>query len=309
MTGEAPGAGRVAAARPRPLRVRLRRWAGLAFISPWLLAFIGFDAIPIVSGFYHSFTDWSITGSRTRFLGLANYSEAFTRDPLFWKAVSNTLYYIGFSLPLGILLAFTLALLLNRKIRGTTIYRTIYYLPAVVPTVAATIVWTFIFETRRGILNWILEALHLPIVRWLSDPAWAKPALIIMSLWGLGGSVVIYLAGLQGVPQEMYEAAEIDGAAGWQRLLRITVPLMTPTIFFNLMMGLIGAFQVFNSAFIMTGGGPFNATLFYMLHLYNHAFRYFRMGYASALSVVLFVVVLTLTAIVNRTSDRWVYYS
>lgn len=309
MRGQAPSAGRVAAARPRPLRVRLRRWVGLAFIVPWLLAFVCFDAVPIISGFYHSFTDWSITGSQTRFLGLANYAEAFGRDPLFWKAVSNTLYYICFSVPLGILCAFTLALLLNRNIRGTTAYRTIYYLPSVVPTVAATIVWTFIFETRRGILNWLLEALGLPIVRWLSDPAWAKPALIIMSLWGLGSSVVIYLAGLQGISQEMYEAAEIDGAGAGQRLLHITLPLMTPTIFFNLMMGLINAFQVFNAAFIMTGGGPFNATLFYMLHLYNHAFRYFRMGYASAMAVVLFVVVLALTALVNRTSDRWVYYS
>ncbi|MCL6429911.1 MAG: sugar ABC transporter permease [Anaerolineae bacterium] len=304
-----PVAGRAAAARPRPSRGWLRRWVGLAFVAPWLLAFVAFDAIPIFSGFYHSFTDWSITGSPTRFVGLANYREAFTRDPLFWKAVTNTLYYIGFSVPIGIVTAFSVALLLNRRIRGTTLYRTIYYLPSVVPTVAATIVWTFIFETRRGILNWVLEFLHLPIVRWLSDPAWAKPALIIMSLWGMGSSMVIYLAGLQGVPQELYEAAEIDGASGWQRLVGVTVPLMTPTIFFNLMMGLINAFQVFNSAFIMTGGGPFNATLFYMLHLYNHAFRYFRMGYAAALAVVLFVVVLTLTAIVNRTSDRWVYYS
>lgn len=309
MTGRAPSAGRASTARPRPLGLRLRRWVGLAFIAPWLLAFIGFDAIPIVSGFYHSFTDWSITGSRTHFLGLANYAEAFGRDPLFWKAVTNTLYYIGFSVPLGILFAFTLALLLNSKVHGTTFYRTIYYLPSVVPTVAATIVWTFIFETRRGILNWLLELLGLPVVRWLSDPTWAKPALIIMSLWGIGGSMVIYLAGLQGIGQEMYEAAEIDGAGSWQRLLRITVPLMTPTIFFNLMMGLIGAFQVFSSAFIMTGGGPFNATLFYMLHLYNHAFRYFRMGYGSALGVILFVVVLALTALVNRTSERWVYYS
>lgn len=301
--------GRAVMTRPRSLRVRLRRWVGLVFVSPWLAAFIMFEAIPIVSGFYHSFTDWSATGKATRFVGLANYREALTRDPLFWKSVYNTVYYIGFSVPLGIIAAFALALLLNRPIRGTTLYRTIYYLPSVVPTVAASIVWIFIFETRRGILNFALELLGLPPIRWLSDPTWAKPALIIMSLWGIGSTMVIYLAGLQGIPQELYEAAEVDGATGWHKLVRITVPLMTPTIFFNLVMNLVTAFQVFNSAFIITGGGPYNATLFYMLHLYDNAFRYFRMGYASALAVMLFVVVFGLTLFVYRTSDRWVYYS
>jgi len=296
-------------ARPRSLRVRLRRWVGLVFIAPWIVAFVMFEAIPILSGFYHSFTDWSATGTATRFVGWANYREALTRDPLFQKSVYNTIYYIGFSVPLGILTAFILALLLNRPIRGTTLYRTIYYLPSVVPTVAASIVWIFIFETRRGILNFALELLGFPPIRWLSDPTWAKPALIIMSLWGIGSTMVIYLAGLQGIPQELYEAAEVDGATGWYKLIRITVPLMTPTIFFNLVMNLVSAFQVFNSAFIITGGGPFNSTLFYMLHLYNNAFRYFRMGYASALAVLLFLVVFGLTLFVYRTSDRWVYYS
>jgi len=301
--------GRAMTARPRSLRVRLRRWVGLVFIAPWIVAFVMFEAIPILSGFYHSFTDWSATGTATRFVGWANYREALTRDPLFQKSVYNTIYYIGFSVPLGILTAFILALLLNRPIRGTTLYRTIYYLPSVVPTVAASIVWIFIFETRRGILNFALELLGFPPIRWLSDPTWAKPALIIMSLWGIGSTMVIYLAGLQGIPQELYEAAEVDGATGWYKLIRITVPLMTPTIFFNLVMNLVSAFQVFNSAFIITGGGPFNSTLFYMLHLYNNAFRYFRMGYASALAVLLFLVVFGLTLFVYRTSDRWVYYS
>lgn len=309
MSVEMRSRGRVSVARPRPLRMRLKRWIGLLFVSPWILAFIMFEAIPILSGFYHSFTDWSATGKATRFLGLANYREALTRDPLFWKSVYNTVYYIGFSVPLGIIAAFVLALLLNRPIRGTTLYRTIYYLPSVVPTVAASIVWIFIFETRRGILNFVLELLGLPAIRWLSDATWAKPALIIMSLWGIGSTMVIYLAGLQGIPQELYEAAEVDGATGWHKLVRITVPLMTPTIFFNLVMNLVTAFQVFNSAFIITGGGPYNATLFYMLHLYDNAFRYFRMGYASALAVMLFVVVFGLTLFVYRTSDRWVYYS
>ena len=309
MTAQYGSGERIDVIRP-PRRRTLPRWLiGYVFISPWLLAFVAFEAYPILSGFYHSFTDWTATGRAERFVGLDNYVEAFTRDPLFWKAVSNTIYFIGVSVPLGIIAAFALAMMLNSKIGGTTIYRTIYYLPSVVPAVAAVIVWIFIFETRRGILNFGLELLGLPAIRWLSDPAWAMPALIIMSLWSIGASMIIFLAGLQGIPQELYEAAEVDGANGWHHLWRITVPLMTPTIFFNLVMSLVAAFQAFNNAFIMTNGGPNNATLLYMLHLYNNAFRYFRMGYASALAVALFVIVFGLTLFVYRSSRRWVYYS
>ncbi len=309
MTAQSVSGGQVTTTRP-PRRRKLPRWLiGYIFISPWLLAFVAFEAYPILSGFYHSFTDWTATGRAERFIGLDNYVEAFTRDPLFWKAVSNTIYFIGVSVPLGIIAAFALAMMLNSKISGTTLYRTIYYLPSVVPAVAAVIVWIFIFETRRGILNFGLELVGLPAIRWLSDPSWAMPALIIMSLWSIGASMIIFLAGLQGIPQELYEAAEVDGSGGWHSLWRITVPLMTPTIFFNLVMSLVAAFQAFNNAFIMTNGGPNNATLLYMLHLYNNAFRYFRMGYASALAVVLFIIVFGLTLFVYRSSRRWVYYS
>jgi multiple sugar transport system permease protein len=308
MSVQVESRGRAIGARSR------RRWrqqglVGYVFIAPWLVAFLAFEALPILSGFYHSFTDWSATGKAANWVGFANYAEALTRDPLFWKAVTNTLYFIGVSVPLGIVVAFALALMLNAKIRGSGAYRTIYYLPSVVPTVAAVIVWTFIFETRRGILNFLLELLGLPAIRWLSDPNWAMPALIIMSLWSIGASMVIFLAGLQGIPQELYEAAEVDGAGAWHKLLRLTVPLMTPTIFFNLIMSLVAAFQAFNNAFIMTNGGPNNATLLYMLHLYDNAFRYFRMGYASAMAVMLFIVVFTVTFLVYRSSRRWVYYS
>lgn len=297
--------------RPPILSTRFRRgqWIGLLFVIPWLLSFLAFDAIPILSGFYYSFTDWSITGRETSFIGFANYSEALNRDPLFWKSVSNTVFYIVFSVPLGTITAFSIALLLNVKIRGKSLYRSFFYLPSLIPAVAASMVWTFIFETRRGILNYALELLGLPIVQWLGNPNAAKPALIIMTMWTVGVPMVIYLAGLQSIPQELYEVAEIDGANAWHRLFRITIPLMTPTIFFNFMMSLITAFQVFNNAFIMTGGGPNNATLFYMLHIYNNAFRYFRMGYASALAVLLFLLVLGLTILIYRTSDRWVFYS
>lgn len=308
MATRSLGTERAVTARSVPRR---RRWGfllGYVFIAPWLLAFLLFDAVPILSGFYHSFTKWNALGE-AQWVGTDNYVEALTRDPLFWRSVTNTLYYIGVSVPLGIILAFVLALMLNANIRGQGVYRTLYYLPSVVPTVAAVIVWVFIFETRRGILNRGLELVGLPPVRWLSDPNWAMPALIIMSLWGFGATMIIFLAGLQGIPQELYEAAEVDGAHRGQRLLRITLPLMTPSIFFTLIMNLVGAFQAFNNAFIMTGGGPNNATLLYMINLYNHAFSYFRMGYASALAVMLFVVVFGITVAVYRTSDRWVYYS
>ncbi len=309
MSAQVESGGRAVSARPPRRWWRRKGMIGYVFIAPWLVAFVAFEALPIISGLYHSFTDWSATGKAEKWVGLANYNEALTRDPLFWKAVSNSLYFIGLSVPLGIIVAFALAMLLNSKIGGTGAYRTIYYLPSVVPTVAAVIVWTFIFETRRGILNFFLELLGLPAIRWLSDPNWAMPALIIMSLWGIGASMVIFLAGLQGIPQELYEAAEVDGAGSWHNLWSITVPLMTPTIFFNLIMGLVAAFQAFNNAFIMTGGGPNNATLLYMLHLYNNAFRYFRMGYASAMAVLLFIVVFSVTVVVYRSSNRWVYYS
>jgi multiple sugar transport system permease protein len=296
------------AVRARPALVGRRR-LGYVFIAPWLISFLAFDLIPILSGIYHSFTEWTATGSAARFVGLGNYAEAVNNDPLFWVSIRNTLYYMGVSVPLGIVVAFLLALLLNSDIRGMGAYRTIYYLPSVVPVVAATIVWVFIFETRRGILNYVLELVGLTPIRWLSDPAWAMPALIIMSLWGLGATMIIFLAGLQGIPQELYEAAKVDGATALQRMLRVTIPLMTPTIFFTLILNLVNAFQAFANAFILTRGGPNNATLLYMIHIYDHAFRYFRMGYASALAVMLFVVVFSLTVFVYRTSDRWVYYS
>lgn len=308
MTAQRADEGRAAEARPSRKLFKKKWLIGYIFISPWLISFVMFDLLPIISGFYHSFTEWNALGKES-FIGLANYQEALTRDPLFWTSVGNTFYFIAASVPLGIAAAFFLAMLLNAEIRGSGAYRTIFYLPSVVPTVAAVMVWIFIFETRRGILNYALELVGLPAIRWLSDPDWAMPALIIMSLWTIGAAMIIFLAGLQDIPQELYEAAEVDGANPPQRLVRITIPLMTPTIFFNLIMGLVAAFQAFNNAFIMTGGGPRNATLLYMLHLYNNAFSYFRMGYASALAVMLFLVVFGITVFVYRTSDRWVYYS
>jgi multiple sugar transport system permease protein len=292
-----------------PLTWRFRKYVGLVFVAPWILSFLLFDLIPTGAAFYYSFTDWSVLSPNTTYIGLDNYREMFTGDRLFWKSFTNTLYYTAFSVPLGVIAAFLLALMLNARIRFQGMFRTLFYLPAVVPTVAASIVWLWIFDTRRGILNYALDLVGLDPIRWLTSPEWSKPALIIMSLWTIGGGMVIYLAGLQGIPRDLYEAADVDGAGTLSKLFNITIPLMTPTIFFNLLLGMIGSFQVFNTAFILTGGGPVNSTLFYMLHLYDNAFSHSRMGYASAMAVLLFLVVLALTIFINWTSKRWVFYS
>lgn len=294
---------------------RLSRWRhrhrsleGWLFISPWLLSFIVLDVTALLLNFVLSATDFTVGARMPGWVGLANYRTLFVKDGLVGVSMGNTLYYVALSVPLGMAFAFGVALLLNRPISGRGVFRTIYYLPSLVPVVASAVIWLFIFRSRGGLLNNLLDLLGLGAVPWLSRPEWAKPAMVLMSLWSFGQPMVIYLAGLQGIPIELYEAAEIDGATGAQKLAQITVPLMTPTLFFNLVMGIIGSFQVFTAAFLMTGGGPLNATLFYMLHLYNNAFRYFKMGYSSALAAVLFVIILTLTLVVNKTSDRWVYY-
>lgn len=288
---------------------RYRKYLGLVFISPWLISFLAFDLIPTGAAFYYSFTDWSALSPNWSYVGFDNYREMFTADRLFWKSVRNTLYYVAFAVPLGVVAAFILALMLNANVRFQGLFRTLFYLPAVVPTVAASIVWLWIFDTRRGILNYGLSLIGIDPVRWLTSPDWSKNALIIMSLWTIGGGMVIYLAGLQGIPQDLYEAASVDGAGTLSKLFNITIPLMTPTIFFNLLLGVIGSFQVFNSAFILTGGGPVNSTRFYMLHLYEQAFGLSRMGYASAMGVLLFVAVLAITIFINWSSSRWVYYT
>lgn len=291
-----------------PLTWRMRKYLGLVFISPRLIAFLAFDLIPTLSAFWYSFTDWNVIARSSNWVGLDNYREMFDGDRLYWQSVRNTLYYVGFSVPLGVIAGFLLALLLNTKVRLQGLYRTLFYLPAVVPTVAATILWGWLFDTRQGLINFALGWFGIDAIRWLTSPDYSKQALIIMSLWSIGGSMVIYLAGLQNIPEDLYEAADVDGAGWISKTFRITIPLMTPTIFFNLLLGIIASFQVFNAAFIMTGGGPVNSTRFYMLHLYERAFRDSEMGYACAMAVVLFLTVLLLTFFVNWSSRRWVFY-
>jgi len=292
----------------RRLSIRARRamW-GYLFISPWLIGFLFLWVGATLSSLYFSFTDYSVL-SPPRWIGVANYVKMFTNDRLFWLSVANTAYYICLNVPLQILVGFILALLLNMKVRGMTVFRTIYYLPSVVPIVATAGVWVFLLNPRIGLVNFFLRLLHLPAPNWFQSTVWSKPALIFMGLWGVGGGMVIFLAGLQGIPEHLYEAAEIDGANAWQKLVHVTIPMMTPTIFYNLITGLIASSQVFTQAYVTTRGGPLNSTYFYLLKLYEHAFSYLQMGYASAMAWILLLVILGLTIVLFKTARTWVYY-
>ena len=294
--------------RRRPVLTKSQRVsiAGWLCIMPWLIGFILFTVGPALASLYFSLTEWALVDT-PRFVGLRNFQDLALRDRRFWQAVYNTLYYAFFMIPLSRLLAFFMALLLNQQVYGTAVFRTILYIPEVVAGVGSMLLWMWLLHPQ-GLLNAILARIGLGGIDWLSSTLWAKPSLILMGLWSLGNTMVIYLAGLQGVPVHLYDAAEVDGAGAWSRLRYVTIPQMTPTIFLTLVMGTIGALQVFTAAYLMTDGGPGDSTLFYLLYLYRHAFHYFRMGYASAMAWVLFVTILILTAAQLVLSRRWVYY-
>jgi multiple sugar transport system permease protein len=351
---------------------------GYLFISPWIVGFVVFAAGPVIVSLALSFCKWDVL-TPAEFVGLKNYIK-MTEDPLVRKSLLNTLYYASAAIPLGMVGALGTALLLNQKLKGMRLFRTLFYVPSVTSGVATFLLWSWIFNPEIGLLNrclvpvcpfistsanyaaWLwpfaFVAVAVLVVRqltlrensyvrlvvtyslalvagmaaivawwcvfrgisgafdvlaakppqWLASRDWAMPALIIMSLWGVGGGMLIYLAGLQGIPEELYEAAEIDGANPLQKFRKITIPLLSPTIFFNLIMSIIGSFQVFGAAFVMTGGGPSNATLFYVLYLFQNAFMYFRMGYAAAMAWLLFLIILTLTLIQFKIAPRWVHY-
>ncbi len=294
--------------RPRSGRLaRRENLMGWLWASPWILGFLIFTLGPMVASVYYSFTDFPVI-SPPKWIGIENYRTMLTADKFFFQALKVTTTYAVVSVPLYLIIGFGIALLLNQDIRLLTLWRTIYYLPAVVSGVAVALLWQWIFNSDFGLANWLLRQIGIKGPSWLLDPQWALPALIIMSLWGVGGGMVIYLAGLQGVPTALYEAAEIDGAHALQRFIHITLPMVSPVIFFNLIIGIIGALQTFTQAFIMTRGGPQRATYFFMLHLYNNAFEWLKMGYASALAWVLFFYILALTLLVLRSSSAWVYY-
>ena len=284
-----------------------KQWVGgVVCALPWIIGFVIFGGGPMLFSFLISFCDYDILNP-PRFIGLHNYRWMFHEDNLMPVAMWNTLYMVV-GVPLGMAVSLAMAVLLNIKVRGIAVWRTFFYLPAIVPMVASSILWIWIFNPQGGLINQGLKAIGLDGPLWLQNPQWSKPSLILMGLWGAGGGMIIWLAGLKGIDEQLYEAASIDGANAWQKFLHITIPQLTPYIFFNLVMGLIGTFQVFGQAFIMTQGGPVNSTLFYAYHLFNNAFRYGHMGYASAMAWVLFAVVLVLTIIQFRLARRWVHY-
>ena len=280
------------------------------FISPWIIGFIFLTLGPMLISLYLSFTNFTLSSGSAlpEFNNGANYIKLLTQDPKFWHSLKVTLVYAVVAVPLQLFFGFMVAFLLNLKVRGLPFWRTVYYLPSVTPAVAGAVLWGIIFNPTFGLMNWFLSLVGIKGPGWLASQQWALPALIIMSLWEVGGGMVIYLAGLQGIPTTLYEAAEIDGANSLQKLTRITIPLMTPVIFYNLIIGIIGTFQFFTSVYVLTRGGPADATLFYNLYLYNTAFRYMNMGYASALGWVLFFIVLLITLLAFKSSAFWVYY-
>lgn len=290
-------------------------WKGLAFASPWLIGFLAFTVYPFFGSFYLSLTEYDLFNA-PRWIGFDNYKEIF-QDESFYKSLRNTFYMAGIAVPISLVSSLLMALLLNFKVKGISVYRTIFYLPAVIPIVASAILWTWLLNPDYGLINIFLRSIGLPDPAWLLDPAYTKPSLILMSLWGSGAGALIFLAALQGVPQQYYEAAHIDGANVWYRFWKITLPALSPVILFQLIMGLIGAFQIFTESYILAGGrvdgggslgGPDQSLLFYAVNLYQEAFVFLKMGYASALAWILFIIVLIITAVLLKTSGRWVYY-
>ncbi|MFD1464517.1 carbohydrate ABC transporter permease [Lapidilactobacillus mulanensis] len=286
------------------------RW-GFFFVAPFLIGFVLFMFGPMLFSLIGSFTDYNLT-SKMNFIGLNNFKRMFLNDDLFWKSLYNTAYFTIFNVPLTTLFSIFLAVILNQKLVGMRFFRTIFYLPAVLSGVAVYILWMQLLSPSTGLINTILSWFHITGPSWLFDPNWTKPALIMMKLWSAGGAMLLYLATLQNVPTQLYESAEIDGAGIWQQFRHVTLPMITPIIFYDVITSTIGSFQIFQEAYVMTSngqGGPANSLLFYNLHMWNKAFVGFDMGYAMAMSMVLFMIVLVLTLINLKLAPRWVHYA
>lgn len=282
---------------------------GYLFFLPALINLIFFLGIPILFALYISFTNYNLFNvNNIRFIGLQNYRNLFN-DSLFYKSLANTLYHVLLSIPVNTVVGVSLALLLNNhQLKGLKLFRTTFLLPTVVSGVAVTLLWQWILDPNFGLINSFLMNFGVKGPGWLTDSAWSKPSIVLMKTWSVGGTMMIYLAGLQGIPQTLYDAATIDGAGTFRRFWHVTIPLLSPTIFFNMITGAIGAFQVFAEAYIMTGGGPNNSTLYYAYYLYNKAFADLQFGYASAMGWILMVITLVLTLIAMRISTKYVYY-
>jgi multiple sugar transport system permease protein len=282
---------------------------GVLYISPWILGFLIFTLGPMVASLYLSFTRYNILRPPT-FIGLENYIAVFTRDRLFYESLQRTAYYAVVTVIIGVTGSLLLAVLLNQRLKGTSLLRTFFFLPSLTPIVASALLWGWILHPDLGLLNYALRMLGIPGPGWLNSTEWAIPALIIIALWGSlgGGRMIIFLAGLQGVAQELYDAAAIDGAGTWQRFRNVTLPIITPTIFFNMVLGVIGSFSVFSVAYVATQGGPARATYFYVYHIFTRGFQDNDMGYASALAWVFFAILLVFTAVQFSLQRYWVYY-
>lgn len=290
-------------------RIRFRQnLTGYLFSAPAWLGFLIFAVGPMIASLVMSFTDFRVTG-QSSFIGFANYQNMFFgTDPYFYRALSVTTYYVVLSVPLQITYAFMLAILLNQNVRGVSIWRTIFYLPSIVPVVALSMIWLWILEPDLGLANQLLRLFGLPTSNWIFAQETVIPTLAVMSMWTTGGTTIIFLAGLKNIPKHLYEALSIDGGGFFNRFRHITIPLMTPIIFYNIIMALVGGFQIFAQAHIMTGGGPNNASLFYVFYLYREAFLFSRLGSASAIAWVLFVIIVVITSLVFKSSKSWVYY-
>jgi multiple sugar transport system permease protein len=275
-------------------------------IAPWLLGFLIFLAWPMVRSLYLSFTNYSLLAPPV-WVGFQNYQRIFS-DPDFWQSLKVTLVFALGSVPGGTIIALAIAMVLAQKLRGINFWRTIFFMPSILSSIAVAILWLYVFRPEGGLLNVVLSWFGINGPNWVTSEQWALPALILMSWWTIGGQIVIYLAGLKGIPDTYYEAAEIDGANAWAKFRFVTIPMLSPTIFFNVVLAIIGALQVFDVGWVMTRGGPNKATLFYMINLYERAFRFVEMGYASALAWILFIIIMAITLLVIRSSAAWVYY-
>ncbi|MDN3017253.1 sugar ABC transporter permease [Paenibacillus sp. BSR1-1] len=287
-----------------------KRWdiiVPLLFIAPWIIGFLAFTLGPLLYSLFISFFDWPIVGE-AKFIGLDNYKTMFTEDPLFWESLGVTVKFAALFVPLNIITSLFLAILLNQKVKGYSFFRTFFYLPSVISGVALAMIWAWVYNGEYGILNYFLSLIGVKGPDWLNNPNWALIAMVIASLWGQGTMMLIFLAGLKAIPGELYEAASIDGANKIQQFFKITIPMLTPTILFNLITTIISAFQQLTLALVLTGGGPLKSTYFYAMYVYENAFKYFKMGYSSANAWFMFVIVLVLTLIVFKSSSAWVYY-
>jgi len=304
------GTSRRMSPKNRLSRAAKENFWGYIFISPWIIGFTCLTLGPLLFSLAASFTDYNIT-SKMNFIGFENFVRMFTIDDLFWTSLWNTLYYVVFSVPLTTAGAILIAVLLNQKIFGMKVFRTIYYLPAILSGVAVYFLWMQLLSPSTGLVNTFLGWFGIDGPAWLFDPEWTKPALILMKMWGVGEGMLLYLASLQGVSREMYEAADIEGATGLQKFFYITVPMISPIIFFDILTSTIGAFQIFQEAYVMTengSGAPANSLLFYNLHMWNNAFKIFDMGYASAMAWILFIIVMILTVLNLKLGKGWVHY-